>query len=311
MKNLFNRSFVIATGIFALASLGLIQPATAQRFNHGGGGAPAPAARPAMTRPTPVARPEASRPNPPAMRPQQSPAPRNPTINGGSRNIGNHDFSRNNTARIQSPQAQINTPARPNNPVQRTEPNPRPGGNDRGNDRGNGNGRAGVPIHDNVNVFHTGGNRGMRPYANHPYHPYYWGPRWHPFGFFLSSLAANAFRFNVGGQNYYYDDGSYYVPSGAGYSSVPPPIGAVVSYLPDGYETTMVGNDTLYYYAGAFYVSTDQGYQVVQAPIGAVVGQLPDGAVDQQVNGEDVLVYNNVYYQPITQDGQDAYQVVQ
>jgi hypothetical protein len=85
----------------------------------------------------------------------------------------------------------------------------------------------------------------------------------------------------------------------------------VVSYLPDGYETTMVGNDTFYYYAGAFYVAIDQGYQVVPAPVGAVVTQIPVGAVDQQINGEDILVYNNVYYAPISQDGEDAYEVVQ
>jgi len=72
----------------------------------------------------------------------------------------------------------------------------------------------------------------------------------------------------------------------------------------------MVGNDTYYYFGGAFYIQTDQGYQVVQGPPGAVITELPTGAVDQQVNGEDILVYNNTYYQPITQDGQDAYEVV-
>jgi hypothetical protein len=85
----------------------------------------------------------------------------------------------------------------------------------------------------------------------------------------------------------------------------------VVNYLPEGYETTMVGDDTFYYYGGTFYVSTGQGYQVVAAPPGAVITQLPDGAVQQDVNGESLLVYNNVYYAPISQDGQDSYEVVQ
>jgi hypothetical protein len=48
----------------------------------------------------------------------------------------------------------------------------------------------------------------------------------------------------------------------------------------------------------------------VAAPPGAVITQLPVGAVEQQVNGQDLLVYNNVYYSPISQDGQDAYEVV-
>jgi hypothetical protein len=41
-----------------------------------------------------------------------------------------------------------------------------------------------------------------------------------------------------------------------------------------------------------------------------VITQLPVGAVDQQINDQDLLVYNNVYYMPISQDGQDAYEVV-
>jgi len=92
---------------------------------------------------------------------------------------------------------------------------------------------------------------------------------------------------------------------------VAPPIGAVVNYLPEGYETVYVGNDTFYYYAGTFYVSINPGFEVVQAPVGAVISQLPSGAVYQQINGEDILVYNNVYYQPISQNGYDAYEVVQ
>ena len=115
---------------------------------------------------------------------------------------------------------------------------------------------------------------------------------------------------SLSNQAYYYDDGCFYMPSNGGYSVVPPPVGAVVAYLPEGYETTMVGNDLYYYYGGAFYVYTDQGYQVVQAPYGAVVTQIPVGAVEQNINGLDVLVYNNTYYQPISQNGQDAYEVV-
>lgn len=167
-----------------------------------------------------------------------------------------------------------------------------------------------VDMHDQVNVYHTGDYRGIHPYYYHPYRPYYWGPHWHPLGFFLTSLAADAIWFNFNGQRYWYDDGCYYLPGNGGYSVVPPPVGAVVPSLPDGYETTMVGNDTYYYFGGAFYMQTDQGFEVVAAPPGAVITQLPVGAVDQQVNGQDLLVYNNVYYMPISQDGQDAYEVV-
>lgn len=184
---------------------------------------------------------------------QQAP----PTINGGVRNFGNHDFNR---------------PA----PV----------------------------IYNNVNVRNTVNIH------DHPYHPHYWGPRWHPVGFFQPALTAGASWFDLNNQRYYYDDGCYYLPGNGGYSVVPPPTGAVVGSLPDGYETPMVGNDTYYYFGGAFYVAIDQGYQVVDAPPGAVVTQLPAGAVDQLINGQDLLMYNNVYYLPVSQDGQDAYEVI-
>ncbi len=72
----------------------------------------------------------------------------------------------------------------------------------------------------------------------------------------------------------------------------------------------MVGDDTFYYFGGAFYNNNGQGYQVVQAPADAVISQLPVGAIEQQVNGENLMVYNNTYYAPISQDGQDAYEVV-
>jgi hypothetical protein len=48
----------------------------------------------------------------------------------------------------------------------------------------------------------------------------------------------------------------------------------------------------------------------VAAPPGAVISNLPQGAVDQQINGEDFLVYNNTFFEPISQDGQDAYEVI-
>jgi hypothetical protein len=269
------------TSIAIAASLVLAiagpQYGMAQRFNHGsvGGGraaAPAPRqvapSRPAPSRPAP-SRPVEARPV------EQRPVEARPTINGGSQNIGNHDFSR---------------PVDVHQTV---------------------NVRNNVTVRNNVNVYHTGAYRGVHPYYYHPYRPYFWGPHWHPLGFFLSALASDAIMFSYNNQQYYYDDGCFYLPSNGGYSVIAPPIGAVVASLPPGYETP-VGADgqTYYYFGGVFYVLISQGYQVVVAPPGAVVSQLPVGAVDQQVNGEDILVYNNTYYEPISQDGQDAYEVV-
>jgi len=164
-------------------------------------------------------------------------------------------------------------------------------------------------IRHNENVYHPVYEH--RPYYYHAYRPYGWGRYWHPFGYFLGGLTADAFYFTWANQAYYYDWGVFYVPSGSGYVAVAPPLNAVVNYLPDGYTTVMVGDDTYYYYGGVFYVYTGSGYQVVQAPIGAIVYQLPDGAVEQIVNGQNYMVFNNTYYLPISQNGADAYEVVQ
>jgi len=282
MKNFFLSNSIGLLVILTLTAFPRL--ATAQRFNHGsvggGGGRPQPAPRQEVSRPQPAPRqPEVSRPQP---------APRPETINGGGRNIGRHDFNRNVTVHTN---LNVHENVTVHDNVNVRTPNYR--------------GR------DNVNVYHTGGYRGFHPYYYHPFRPSYWGAHWHPIGFFLSSLAANAVLFSIANQRYYYDDGCYYTPApGGGYSVVPPPTGAVVSYLPEGYETTMVGNDTFYYYGGAFYVNSNQGYQVVDAPPGAVVSQVPVGAVEQTFNDQTLLVYNNVYYAPISQDGQDAYEVV-
>jgi len=255
----------------------------AQRFNHGGFSHPAPPpsrpAAPAMRPAAPVTRPAAPAPRP-ETRPPETRQPetrqpeQRPTINGGVRNFANHDY--NHTVNVHE----------------------------------NVNVHQNVNVNDHVNVYHTGAYRGVHPYYYHPYRPYYWGPHWHPLGFFLTALAADAIWFNWNNQRYYYDDGCFYLPSNGGYSVVTAPIGAVVASLPPGYETTMVGNDTYYYFGGVFYIDNGQGYQVVAAPPGAVINELPVGAVEQDINGETLMVYNNTYYLPISQDGQDAYEVV-
>jgi hypothetical protein len=41
-----------------------------------------------------------------------------------------------------------------------------------------------------------------------------------------------------------------------------------------------------------------------------VVTELPDGAQQQDLDGQSYLVFNNTWFQPISQDGQDAYEIV-
>jgi hypothetical protein len=285
MKMSFRIFFSLDMIILMTILLAVPQMGHAQRMNHpnyNGGGRSAAAPAQSFNRPAPAMNRSAPAVNHPEVQPRQ--IENRPTINGGG-NL-NHDYNQHNYVR--------NTAAyRPPVTVQK-----------------NVTVQHSVTVHENVNVYHNH-YQPVHAYSYHPYHPYYWGHNWHPFGYFAASLARDAFLLSIANQQYYYDEGVYYEPSAGGYSVVPAPVGATVSSLPPGYETTMVGNDYYYYYGGAFYIDTGSGYQVVQAPYGAVVTQIPDGAIQQDINGQTYLVYNNTYYQPVSQNGSDAYEVVQ
>jgi Family of unknown function (DUF6515) len=302
MKTSFQFLSSLVLMLLFIALVSIPQETIAQRFSHptfNGGGAgrgAAPAqnySRPAAPQPAYHPAPAASRPAAPqqAYHPAPAPVETRPTINGGSYNTGNHNYVQHNYS---GTTASARPPANVHENAQRENVTP----------------QRNVTVHENVNVYHNH-YQPAHAYVYHPYHPYYWGHNWHPLGYFAATLAADAFLFSVGSQQYYYDDGVYYQPSAGGYSVVPAPIGATVSSLPPGYETTQVDNVYYYYYGGVFYIDTGNAYQVVQAPFGAVVTQIPDGAVQQDINGQTYLFYNNTYYQPVSQDGQDAYEVVQ
>ncbi len=166
-------------------------------------------------------------------------------------------------------------------------------------------------INNNVNVYHGYHYSGYQPYYYHPYNPYHWGTYWHPVGFFTATLATTAIMISMSNQNYYYNEGVYYVPSGNGYTVVTAPVGAVVTFIPSGYSTVFLSNTTYYYYGGTFYIMSGNSYNVVSAPVGAVVNELPEGANFVEVGGVNLLNYNGVFYQPVSQNGEDAYEVVQ
>lgn len=52
---------------------------------------------------------------------------------------------------------------------------------------------------------------------------------WHPWGFFIATLATTAIIVSVENKKYYYDNGVYYAPSNSGYTVVAAPIGATVA----------------------------------------------------------------------------------
>lgn len=149
-------------------------------------------------------------------------------------------------------------------------------------------------------------------YSYHPYKPFYWGPVWHPWGFFITAMAATAIIISVENQQYHYDQGVYYVASNGGYTVVQAPVGATITTLPPNTQTVVV-NETVnnYYYGGTYYEKSDKGYTVVPPTAGTVVEHLPEGAKEEKVGNQVYMKLGDVYYQPIKKDGKDMYEVVQ
>jgi hypothetical protein len=197
------------------------------------------------------------------------------------------------------------------------------------------------------------------PYYYHPYRPYVWGPRWHPWGFFVATLATTAIilsvqnepdvvpgydmaqapvfdnsyypantgaavpviaaKYNMPGtpatlvatkEEYYYDEGVYYIKADGGYTVVAAPVGATIKSLPDGYETVEVDESTKnYYYGGAFYEKTSGGYTVVPPTAGTIVERISEGGEEVKMGDVTYVKMGDTYFQPIDKDGKKVYEV--
>jgi hypothetical protein len=150
------------------------------------------------------------------------------------------------------------------------------------------------------------------PYYYHPYRPFYWGPAYHPWGFFVATLATTAIIVSVNNQKYHYDNGVYYVQSGSGYTVVQAPVGATVTTLPPASQTVVINETTNnYYYGGTYYEKSEKGYTVVPPTAGTVVESLPEGGEEVKVGDQTYVKVGDTYYQPMQQDGKNMYEVVQ
>jgi hypothetical protein len=148
------------------------------------------------------------------------------------------------------------------------------------------------------------------PYHYHPYHPFYWGPVWHPWGFFVATIATTAIIVSIENQQYHYDQGVYYVSGNGGYTVVQAPVGATITALPPGTQTIVVNETTNYYYGGAFYEKSDSKYTVVPPTAGAIVESLPEGGEEVKIGDITYVKVGETYYQPTQKDGKDVYEVV-
>jgi hypothetical protein len=150
------------------------------------------------------------------------------------------------------------------------------------------------------------------PYYYHPYHAFYWGPVWHPWGFFMATLATTAIIVSIENQQYYYDQGVYYIASDGGYTVIQAPIGATITTLPPATQTVVVNETTNnYYYGGTYYEKSDGGYTVVPPTAGTIVENLPEGGEEVKIGDVTYVKFGETYYQPIQKDGKDVYEVVQ
>ncbi|MEJ1238416.1 DUF6515 family protein [Chryseolinea sp. T2] len=148
------------------------------------------------------------------------------------------------------------------------------------------------------------------PYYYHPYRPFYWGPVWHPWGFFVATLAATAIIVTVENQQYHYDQGVYYVQSNGGYTVVQAPVGATIKVLPEGSEKVVVNETTNnYYYGGTYYEKKGDTYSVVPPTAGTVVENLPEGGEEVKIGDQTYVKFGETYYQPIQQNGKSMYEV--
>jgi Family of unknown function (DUF6515) len=212
-----------------------------------------------------------------------------------------------------------------------------------------------------------GGRRYMchHPYVFHPFRPFIWGPRWHPWGFFITTLATTAIilsivendmpadidiasNFILGNGNYpaegqlvlsgpyngfnpeyqvhnytsnanvnlniadeyWYDEGTYYLKTDGGYTVVSAPLGAKIKTLPSGYETiTLDDKSKNYYYGGTFYEKSSTGYTVVAPIAGSVVEHVSEGAEEVTLGDQKFVKMGETYFQPIQENGKDMYEV--
>jgi hypothetical protein len=151
--------------------------------------------------------------------------------------------------------------------------------------------------------------RCFHPYFYHPYRPFYWGPVWHPWGFFIATLTVTAIIVSFadadlppvpGMQEYFVmqteaalfgQDGMHSGPSMNLYPESAKP------------ETPAVADGEYWYDQGVFYLKESNGYTVVAAPIGATIKTLPSGyetVVLDEKTGAKNYYWGGTFYEKVS-----------
>jgi len=114
----------------------------------------------------------------------------------------------------------------------------------------------------NNQLFHHQHHKNWRPRYNFYENEYHF----YPYVNIASSVDLSggyvAVVFN--GQNYYYDQGTFYLQDDSGqYIAVAPPVGIIVNPIAPQARQIIVNDQVYYRYKGVFYIQVAQGYQVV------------------------------------------------
>ncbi|HLO82907.1 MAG TPA: DUF6515 family protein [Chitinophagaceae bacterium] len=153
--------------------------------------------------------------------------------------------------------------------------------------------------------------RCYHPYYFHPYRPFVWGPMWHPWGFFIATLATTAILISIVDNDVptHYDMASNYI-SGFGFDAIEKqllfsgpafmPKNNMPEYVLSRSENARLAIAGEYYYdQGVYYLKGDGGYTVVSAPLGAKIKTLPTGyeTVSVDDKGTKNYYYGGVFYE--------------
>lgn len=131
--------------------------------------------------------------------------------------------------------------------------------------------------------------RCYNPYFFHPYRPFIWGPRWHPWGFFITTLAVTAILISVDnieppvyldlamapapgyGDAAFENQQRMHGPWLAAWQDNP------VYHFEQNHTYETIADGDIYYDEGVYYLKADGGYTVISAPLGVNIKSLPSG----------------------------------
>jgi len=134
-----------------------------------------------------------------------------------------------------------------------------------------------------------------------------------PVGYEADALPEGGETVTFDDETYTYADGGFWQPAADGYVVVEPPVGAMVSRLPDdAVAHDDEGEGTLYQFDQLFFseTTTDAGYTVYvvePAPPAEEIDSIPTGSVSFEADGETYYYVDFNFYVAFDENGATGY----